>query len=121
MMATAPIFAIVNVALLVLLAFVLISLATTHAVFGFAMPAGLPLWAAILIAIAIYTAVASPFHHVHRAAWYGYPGVDWWGPWVGLVWLALIAFSIWWGYHHVPEVHAFIQQLPGVWQKLVAQ
>jgi phage shock protein PspC (stress-responsive transcriptional regulator) len=122
MMATAPLFAIVNVALLVLLAFVLISLATTHAIFGLAMPAGLPLWAAILIAIAIYTAVASPFHHVHRAAWYGDPSaVDWWGPWIGLLWLTAIAVSIWWGYRHVPEVHEFIERLPAVWQKLVAR
>lgn len=120
MMATAPLFAIINVALLVLLAFVLISISTTHAVFGIAIPAGVPLWAAILIAVGIYTAVASPFHHVHRAAWYGYP-TDWWGPWIGLLWLAFIAFSIWWGYHHVPEVRAFIQQLPAMWQQLVTR
>lgn len=55
---------------------------------------------------------ASPFHHIHHAARSGYPSAAdaWLHAWINLVWLAFIAFSIWWGFTHVPQVHDFIEQ-----------
>ncbi|HEX5474786.1 MAG TPA: PspC domain-containing protein [Vicinamibacterales bacterium] len=117
---TSPIYAVVSVALVVLLALALMSLGATHALFGYPLPPGVPLWAAFLVVIAVYSLIASPFHHSHRYGPYGYtPLHAWVHSLVGLLWLVVIAFSIWYGYHYVPAVHDFILRLPDVWNQFV--
>lgn len=104
--ATAPVFGLINAALALALVFALFSLATTQAVFGVPLPAGVPLWAGFVIAIGVYQLVAMPFIAMHRAAAHpGGPGlVVWMSPIANLVWLAVVGFSMWYGYHHVPAV-----------------
>jgi phage shock protein PspC (stress-responsive transcriptional regulator) len=121
--AAAPVFGLIHAALGLALVLALISLATTHMLFGYALPPGLPLWAAFIIVILIYQTIASPFIAARHAAMSGYAPTPfgWLGPLFGLLWLGLVAFSIWWGYHNVQPVHDFIQQLPQWWQSVVAQ
>jgi phage shock protein PspC (stress-responsive transcriptional regulator) len=121
--AAAPVFGLIHAALALALVLALISLATTHMLFGYALPSGLPLWAAFVIVILIYQTIASPFIAARHAAMAGYGPMPfgWLGPLLGLLWLGLIAFSIWWGYHNVQPVRDFIQQLPAWWQTVVAQ
>lgn len=117
-----PLYAIVNIALIVLLVLAIVSLAKTHALFGYAIPPDMPLWMAILIVIIVYQVIASPFHLSRRLAVYQEvraPAVAAFEPFIGLVWLGFIAFAIWYGYHHVPAVHDFIQRLPAIWSDFV--
>jgi phage shock protein PspC (stress-responsive transcriptional regulator) len=105
--ATAPVFGLINAALALALVFTLFSLATTQAVFGVPLPAGVPLWAAFVIAIGVYQLVAMPFIAMHRAAAHpAGPGLlVWMSPIANLVWLAVVGFSMWYGYNHVPAIH----------------
>ena len=121
--AAAPLFGLIHAALALTLVLALISLITTHAIFGYALPAGLPYWAGFLIVIFVYQVIASPLIAARHGAHieYGPAPFAWLGPIFGLVWLAFVAFSIWWGYHHVPAVHDFIQRLPDWWQQLLTE
>ncbi len=104
--ATAPVFGLINAALALTMIFALFSLATTQAVFGVPLPAGVPLWAGFVIVIGLYQLVAMPFIAAHRAASHPTPGLMLWlSPVTNLVWLAAIGYSMWYGYHHVPAVH----------------
>ena len=117
--AAAPLFGLINAAFALALVFTLFSLVTQHAVFGIALPSSVPLWAGILIVIAIYQVIALPFIAMQRAAVHPYaPGpLVWISPFAGLLWLGVVAFSIWYGYHHVPAVHEFIDAVLAAWQK----
>ncbi len=121
--AAAPVFGLIHAALGLALVLALLSLATTHMLFGYALPTGLPLWAAFIIVILVYQTLASPFIAARHAARFEYGATPfaWLGPLFGLLWLGFVVFSIWWGYHHVPAVHDFLQQLPAWWQTLVSQ
>lgn len=105
--ATAPVFGLINAALALALVFALFSLATTQAVFGVPLPAGVPLWAGFVIVIGLYQLVAMPFITAHRAATFpGAPGlVLWMSPLTNILWLAVIGYGMWYGYQHVPAVH----------------
>ena len=120
--AAAPLFGLINAAFALALVFTLFSLVTQHAVFGIALPSSVPLWAGILIVIAIYQVIALPFIAMQRAAVHPYaPGpLVWISPFAGLLWLGVVAFSIWYGYHHVPAVHEFIDAVLAAWQNAMA-
>jgi phage shock protein PspC (stress-responsive transcriptional regulator) len=105
--ATAPVFGLINAALALALVFALFSLATTQAVFGVPLPAGMPLWAGFVIVIGLYQVIAMPFIAAHRAASHPSPPglMLWMSPVANLVWLGAIGYGMWYGYHHVPAVH----------------
>ncbi|HEY3883655.1 MAG TPA: PspC domain-containing protein [Vicinamibacterales bacterium] len=117
-----PIFGLIHAALVLALVFAFMSLATTHTLFGHLMPSGIPYWAGFAILLFVYQAVAWPFYNAGRHAYAVNAGpFAWLSPLLSLVWLGFIGFSIWWGYHHIPEVHDFIQALPTMWQQAVDQ
>ena len=103
--ATAPVFGLINAALALVLVFGLFSLATSQTVFGVALPPGVPLWAGFVILIGVYQVIASPFVVAHRAQPRATGLEIWMAPVNTLVWFAVIGFSMWYGYHHVPAVH----------------
>jgi phage shock protein PspC (stress-responsive transcriptional regulator) len=111
--ATAPVFGLIHAALALAMVFSLYSLTTTHAVFGVALPPGVPLWAGIVIVIGLYQVVAAPFTAMQRAAAQPHqPGiVVWMAPVANLVWLAAIGYSMWYGYHYVPAVHDAMERV----------
>lgn len=104
--ATAPVAGLINAALTLALMFGLYSLTTTHAAFGVPLPDGVPLWGGIVILLGLYQVIAMPFIAMQRAAADPYqPGLAvWLSPVANLVWLAVIGFGMWYGYHHVPAV-----------------
>jgi phage shock protein PspC (stress-responsive transcriptional regulator) len=118
-----PIFGLIHAAIVLTLALAFISLATTHTLFGHMMPSGIPYWAAFGILIFVYQAIAWPFYYAGRQAYAVNPAAPfaWLSPVFSILWLGFIGFSIWWGYHHIPEVHDFIQALPDMWQQVVIQ
>jgi hypothetical protein len=103
---TAPFFGLINAALALALVFALFSLTTTKSVFGIGLPEGVPLWGGIVILLGLYQLVVSPLAAMHRASMQPFtPGLlVWLAPVANIVWLAVIGFSMWYGYHHVPAV-----------------
>jgi phage shock protein PspC (stress-responsive transcriptional regulator) len=118
-----PIFGIVSAACFVLLAFSILSLVNTGAVFGWALPQGTPLWAGILILVVLYHLVASPIQAARHASLYAYGRYHygWFAFWDGLMWLGLIGLLGWLLYQQMDGVHTvreFIENVPAAWKSL---
>jgi phage shock protein PspC (stress-responsive transcriptional regulator) len=109
-------------ALFILMVAGIFMLVKTGSIGGWALPAGIPLWAAIVGMVVLFQILASPLHvprHGGVCTSHGY--VLHHHPYTALgeaVWLALIVLGVWYGYHHVPAIHAFIQNLPGTWRQM---
>jgi phage shock protein PspC (stress-responsive transcriptional regulator) len=91
----------------------LLSLVMTGAIFGWPMPHDVPVWVAIVALIVAYNLIAWPIKAARHAAYFqasGYHGSAL-APLNGLLGLAVLATLIWYGYHHVPELHALIDHL----------
>ncbi len=118
---TAPMFALINTVLALVLVFTLISIVSNNEVFGYPLPPGVPVWAWILMALFGYQIIASPFRFARRAAWYpcGPPYSAVIGPFVGVLWIAVLLVAGWWAYDHLPQVQDFIQRVPEIWDRLV--
>jgi phage shock protein PspC (stress-responsive transcriptional regulator) len=117
-----PIFSIVSLALFVVLSLTIWSLVTTGAIYGWPLPAGMPLWAGILIVAMVFQIVTSPIRAARHASYYA------WGGRHGLfaLWDALFAtgfgiLGIWILYTHMPPVHdfrEFMHNLPYAFRSL---
>ena len=95
-------------ALAVLWILALISLITKGAIFGWSIPAGMPIWLAVVLLFILYQAVTGPMHGYQYS--YGNKTVyhsEWDGLIDGLTVLFLVlAFG--WAYLHVPEFYFFV-------------
>jgi phage shock protein PspC (stress-responsive transcriptional regulator) len=96
-----------------------VSLLTSGAVFGIALPAGIPLWVGILIVFVCFQLVQSPLrmarHSLGRHGWGGSPCAPaLLGLWDGIVWLSVVALLLWLVDHYVPEAHQAFVNLPHV-------
>ena len=109
-----PVLGLMNAALLMLLAYGIVSLSTTGALLGRPLPEGMPLWAGILTLVVIYQAVTSPLRWVRHASYYALPrqSYGWLAAWGGILWIGSAVLLGWLGYQHVPAVHDFIENLP---------
>lgn len=118
---TSPMFGLINTVLALVLAFMLISIVTNNEVFGYPLPPGVPVWAWILMALVGYSIIASPLKFARRAAWYPYgpPYAVVFGPFIGMLWIAVLILAGWWAYAHLPQVHDVIQRIPEIWDRLV--
>jgi phage shock protein PspC (stress-responsive transcriptional regulator) len=84
----------------------LLSLVTTGAIFGWFIPAGIPIWVAVIVLFIAYHAVTGPLKGAqYTRGYYGYS--DWDGLVDGLTVLFLIIAFIW-AYQHVPQVYDFL-------------
>lgn len=109
----APLFGIFELGLIVLLVYAIYSLIKWHAIFGWRPPEQIPLWAGILILLALYSVVVSPFvaarHTLHfRSGGLVYrhsTALD------EVVPLVVLGVLVWLGYLYVPAVHHFIQNI----------
>ena len=118
----APFLSILLFALVVLMLWAIYSIVTMHAVFGFALPATMPLWVGILLVVVAYQLIAWPIKSVRFACYYPAPhhlhgGLL--GGLIGsLIGLFFIGFGIWMMDRHVPEFHEWLVQLPTLLQHL---
>jgi len=101
----------VRVALGLAFFIVLITLATTGAVFGWSLPDNMSLWQAILILILAYVVISIPLRAIvwtlRGSSWgYGYHGGS------GLLGIAMFALFVWFAYTYVPEARDFIDHIP---------
>ncbi len=112
----APLLSILLFALVILMVWAIYSVVTAHAVFGFALPATMPIWVGILIVFIGFQLAAWPLKAMRYSCYYpgqyhGHGGPLWGliGPLAGLFFLG---FGIWTLDRHVPEFHEWMLQLP---------
>ena len=111
-----PIFGLVSAALFVVFIFAFISMASTGAVLGWSLPTGIPLWAGLLILIAIYAMTTGPIKAARRATYaYGARPHAWLAALDGLFWLAFTMLFVWLAYLYVPVVHELIEKFGSMW------
>jgi phage shock protein PspC (stress-responsive transcriptional regulator) len=113
-----PILSLAALAWIILCLLALVSLLSDGTVFGMALPAGFPLWGALIVLFVVYHVVASPLHSFRRAcfwrswgsgaAWSGY-GQLW--AWEGAIRALAILFIVLLLLHHPPHFHHAFQQL----------
>jgi phage shock protein PspC (stress-responsive transcriptional regulator) len=104
--------------------FAVISLLTTHTVFGVAPPEGMPLWVALILLLVIISLVAWPLKAV-RHAWYWHAAR---GPFFvpPLFWaldaaigIGCVVLVFWLVDRHVPQAHEALMAIPGVFQHFI--
>jgi len=117
-------FVIVAVNLLLLFVFLygLISLVSTHRIYTWSLPEDVPLPVAVVALVLTYYVVAWPLHMARRASYYyavGSPVYGWdAGGGYGLISAGLTALFIWFAYQHVPEFRDFVHRLPEIWENV---
>ena len=111
-----PVLGLISLVLFVWLAFAIFSLVTTGAMFGLALPAGIPLWAGILILIVLFQLVTSPIRSARHASYYAWGHHQgWFALWDGVFAMAVTCLVFWLVYHYVLPVEDFrhfIEKLP---------
>jgi len=110
-----PVFAAINFALFALLGYAIYSLATQGQVSGWTIPAGMPFWVAIVMLVILYGVVTSPLSAARHATTTAYGYYPIFAVWSGVVWLGIVAWLVWFGSQHQPEIREFIQNLPTYW------
>jgi succinate dehydrogenase/fumarate reductase cytochrome b subunit len=91
----------------------LVSLVTTGAILGWILPLQVPFWIAVLALVLLYNLVAWPIKAVRHAVYRPGGGYHptWVGAWDGVAVLALVLVLGWWAYHHLANVHDFLEPL----------
>jgi hypothetical protein len=106
-----PFAALLHALLTILFVCALFSLATSHRLFGWWLPAGIPFWAGILIVVALYKFLVCPLKAMNYPA-YGSP----WGPFSCLVhiciWIGVVWFVIWLCSGHGGDFRDDMEHLP---------
>ena len=111
---------------LVLVGFIVavVDLIGHHAVFGWALPAGIPLWVALIAAFAIWQFVSFPLRWMKWQAYAAYlppsaqkhmpqmTGMNaFWHTLSSVLWLCFLIACGWVAYHHVPAVHDLFNKI----------
>jgi phage shock protein PspC (stress-responsive transcriptional regulator) len=98
----------------------LISLLATATVFGLALPANVPVWAAALLLFIAYGILVSPLKAARRACW-GIGRSRWAWSFVFLldavVSLAVVAVLLWLAFHYFPELREAVRSIPSLAQQ----
>jgi len=113
-----PIFGILIGVLTLIWIFAVISVINTHAIFGWPVPLGFPVWVVIVILVILLNVVTGPFKYMRHAR-YSHPYGGLVAVWSSMAWLAFLIFLGWMAYQHSTEVHNFIQNLPNIWDEMV--
>lgn len=113
-----PIFALLSAAIFVVWLIVLVSLASTGTIFGWHLPYSIPVWAALLFVVLIYSAVAGALRAASRVSIHTVSGqtFGWYGLGDAVVRLGLILMFLWLAYHFIPGVADLVNGLPELWR-----
>jgi phage shock protein PspC (stress-responsive transcriptional regulator) len=106
-----PLITILLIAIGLAAAASIISLLSSGAVFGFAFPAGVPVWVGVIILILCFQILAWPFKAMRHAFSFGgapYGHSHCWSPLFTVVAIVLI---VWYANHHSLEVHRALSQI----------
>ncbi len=92
------------------------SLLATGAIFGVALPTGVPLWVGLIFLFVAFRFVVWPLKAARRAYYYRAGFAPWHACGVAdsFVWLCILGLLLWLADRYVPQVHTALQQLPPV-------
>lgn len=114
------VFSIVGAALLIAFLIVLFSLLQHGAVLGWAPPADIPLWLAIVILVIVYAAISSPIRYLRRSSYAAASGYRYvYGPDGFVTFIAMLAGGVL-AYQFIPEFRDWVQHLPEWWRSVQA-
>jgi len=124
MLFTLPVISLLHGVVSILWICALVSLLSTGAVLGVALPSGVPVWVAVLVLCVICGMLTWPLKAARRACYWGFgqskPAwsllflVD------AVVWVAVVAVLLLLATHYFPEVRDAVQRLPAVGQQAVS-
>jgi phage shock protein PspC (stress-responsive transcriptional regulator) len=119
---TTPVATVVSVCAFWAMAYIALSLASTGAVHGWTLPAGVPLWLGLLGLLFFYNALVWPLHFWRKTSYYRLAGPDHAGyqAFDGLMSVVAGIAIVWAAYHYRPEVREWLQHLPEAWHNVVA-
>jgi hypothetical protein len=108
-----PIAALINALLVIALLVGIAQLLSHGPVYGWARPAGMPLWLGIVALCILYGALSTPLRVMRHAAYYARgSGPSAWAALCGSVlWLAFMAWFLWMAWHFWPQLQHLLQQL----------
>ena len=96
----------------------LISLLTTGAVFGLAVPANLPTWGAAVLICVAYGILSAPLKLARRACYWGFGHPAGTGGFLflldAIVWVVIVGALLWLAMHHSAELREAIQGVPSL-------
>jgi phage shock protein PspC (stress-responsive transcriptional regulator) len=111
-----PILRLMSTLVALVCVFSLVSLLATGSVFGIMLPAGIPVWAGLLILIAAFWVIAIPLKFMRHALYYGgryepmYAG--WVHLWNAVAFLGFIVLLAWFAHRHSVQVHDAVRNFP---------
>ena len=105
--------------------FATISLVTTGAVYGIALPGGMPVWAGVVALFLIYHFSVWPLratqHALSHGGWAGSGGSrPCSGPGDALAWFIFLGFSVWLADRYVPHAHEALMNIPPALERAAA-
>ena len=116
--AITPFFALIQVALFLTMAAMLISLVNTGAILAWHLPAEVPVWAGALMLLVGYQIVVAPLRAVRHWSWnLRGPAQPLFAFWNAVIWLCGMAVAFWIASNHIPEIREFVQRLPGLFRQ----
>ena len=117
-----PLFSILHGALAIAWIAAVISLLATGTLFGAALPAGVPVWVALLLGLFFYGFLVWPLKAARKAFYYGGGARRAW-PVVCfvdmVVWLAVVLVGVWLAIRFMPHARDALQHAPGVFREAV--
>jgi hypothetical protein len=89
----------------------IVIVASTGNLLGWHVTDNMPLWAAVLVLVILFSALSSPLRHVRKAIYFNQDSYNlfWFTAWYETISFALFAAVCWLAYNHIPEVHSFFQ------------
>ncbi|MDQ3170962.1 MAG: PspC domain-containing protein [Acidobacteriota bacterium] len=108
--ALAAIFTGVHFVVFFALVAAIVSLVNHEAVLGWNLDPDVPVWAAVLILLVLYQIAITPLRAAAGAPWAASGG--WGNFWSATVWLIGLAFALWIGSEHLPELREFAHRVP---------
>lgn len=106
-----PIAGVLGIALTLTLVFSIISLSTKGVIFGWALPASIPLWVGIVGLVLLYRAAAAPLAFAHHG--WTRPAHPW-AFFGGLAQAILTIGLFWWAFEHFALVREYAKQVPAL-------
>jgi phage shock protein PspC (stress-responsive transcriptional regulator) len=107
-----PVSTLLHTLLTILLVCALVSLATTHRLFGWWLPGGIPFWGWILIIVALYNFLLCPIRALHGPQPSGYGNGPFRCFWHICMWVGIIWFVIWLLNGHSGDFRDTLEHLP---------
>ena len=106
------IFAILGAALTIAFIIAVFTLATTGALLGWAPPASMPLWLAIIILCIVFAVISTPVRAIRRASYAALNGRATHGHGDGFAGIVFVALIVWLLWLFVPASHDWFEAIP---------